>query len=153
MIWLRHISHVLRRERRDLNVAVRAYLAAAGYKLAALTFAEEAGVAAAANPSSGSCPALPDLLRRDAEREAALVGAARARAEHELMAGELATARARVTELQARATLRLRSSNVALEQGLGCIATCGTGHQHQAALQARMRGAAAGPEPLIQPVS
>lgn len=96
---------MLRRERRDLNAAVRAYLAAAGYKLAALTFAEEAGVGAAANPGPGSCPALPDLLRRDAEREGALVDAAAARADREVMAGELAAALARVTELQARAAL------------------------------------------------
>lgn len=98
---------MLRRERRDLNAAVRAYLVAAGYKLAALTFAEEAGVGAAANPNPGSCPALPDLLRRDAEREGALAEAAAARGHREVMAGELAAARARVAELQARAAAPL----------------------------------------------
>ena len=109
----------MRRERRDLNAAVRAYLAAAGYKLAALTFAEEAGVGAAAKPGPGACPALPDLLRRDAEREGALAEAAAARADREVMAGELAAARARVAELQARAALPLHCFRLCPQAGSG----------------------------------
>ena len=113
---------MLSRERRDLNAAVRAYLAAAGYKLAALTFAEEAGVgAAAANPGPGSCPALPDLLRRDAEREGALAEAAAARADREAMAGELAAARARVAELQARAAPAVHCFRWCPPMGLGHV--------------------------------
>lgn len=90
-----------------MNTAVRAYLAAAGYKLAALTFAEEAGLAQGGpttpgNPNPGGCPALPELLRRDAEREGALAAAAAAEAERACMAEALADAQARAAELQVR---------------------------------------------------
>jgi hypothetical protein len=95
-----------RRERRELNAAVRGYLAAAGYKLSVLTFGEEAGVAAPTGavpgPGADAAPSLPELLRRDAERAGALAAAAAAEAERARMAAELAAAQARAAELQAR---------------------------------------------------
>ncbi len=113
------------RERRELNAAVRGYLGAAGYKLSALTFGEEAGVAAPAGaapgPGADAAPSLPELLRRDAERAGALAAAAAAEAERTQMAAELAAAQARAAELQARGPPGGRLSCAVGRAGVGAV--------------------------------